>query len=105
FHDGTVSPGGHPCHHGARASSPYHGARTSDPRPRRNSSASPTSVPIFARNGALTFRSQKHCNSTYTRNRVSTKLTIAAGACLKQWSRPQCIDSVLKQSFSSSQRP
>ena len=51
------------------------------------------------------FRSQKHCRSTNTKNSVSTKFTIAVGWCLKQWSRVQWVLSVLKQSFSMSQRP
>ena len=37
-------------------------------------------------------------------NDVSRKLTIAVAACLKQWSKPQCVANVLKQSFSMSQR-
>src|ERR1700675_3687635 len=52
-------PGGPPAQ-GARASCLYHGACTSAPKLRRTSSASPSSVPILARNGALTFRCQKH---------------------------------------------
>src|SRR5262249_30468359 len=89
---------------GARASCLYHGALTSAARLRRSSSARPSSVPILFRNGVLTLRCQKHPSSTYARNKVSTKFTIAKGACLKQWSSPQSIDSVLKQSFSSPQR-
>src|SRR4051794_2223046 len=93
-----------PSSHGPRASCAYHGARASAPKLRRSSSARPSSVPILLRSAALTFRRQKHDSSTYARNNVSTKFTIAFGSCLKQWSRPQCADSVLKQSFSTSQR-
>src|SRR5215204_1371410 len=71
-----------PSSHGPRASCAYHGARTSAPRLRRSSSARPSSVPIFWRSASLTFRCQKHDSSTYVRNNVSTKLTIAAASCL-----------------------
>src|SRR5437868_5560040 len=35
---------------------------------------------------------------------VRTKFTMAVVSCLKQWSKAKCVESMLKQSFSMSQR-
>ena len=70
---------------GARANCLYHGARHLGTQAAAQFLRQPQQRPdLLHATASLTFRCQKHCSSTYARNSVSTKLTIAAGECLKQ---------------------